>query len=106
MSVTIFTPSSKEPTPHQHAVNNMKRASYAGRRVGSIAGAHIDTLAAQHKAIVLCYGCAPKFNAKAYHYFVEKKVPVTGLCDGCRAPGNQHVMHVHESLLGVSWRPR
>lgn len=89
-----------------HARNNAARSEHRGRRVGAVAGTYIGTLAEQGTAIVLCWACAPKFNPKAYHYFREGNQPVNGACDGCRKPGVNRTLFLHESLIGVTWTPR
>lgn len=61
-----------------------------GRRVGSVAGSHIDSLCALRQAVMLCWQCAPKFapNGVPSHpeYVFDRHYKVSGQCDGCRTP--------------------
>ena len=80
-----------------------------GRKIGSIAGVHVDGLVAHDLCIQLCSQCAYKFNYRAYHYYKETKQPFLGACDGCRkqtTPVDPATMFVPESLLGVTHDPR
>jgi len=53
----------------------------------TLAGSWVTDMAELGKAICLCPNCAPKFNAKNYHYILQSRPPlgngVEGECDGC-----------------------
>lgn len=89
---------------------------HPGRKIGATPSSWVDDMAALHKAIVLCWACAPKFNHKAYHYYKDRKFTtgVNGRCDGCRQHRMNQSFYIHESNLcepdgrtvsGQSWTP-
>lgn len=73
---------------------------YAGRRVGSVAGSHIDSLVALRKAIVLCWKCRRKFNPKAVRYKKPYRIPYVraSRCDGCRELPMQAELFIHKDM--------
>lgn len=78
----------------------LKAAEAPGRREGSLAGTHIDDLAATGKAVWLCWsGCQQKFNAESYGYVQKPGLPtVRGHCDGCGQFSVQMRMFVPRAL--------
>lgn len=102
----------------RNVVRRTKRIESPGRPVGSIQGSWITDLAEIRQHIMLCWACAPKFDAihKRYGYFKDNRWSVetggvNGMCDGCRAQGRDPRMgllqlFVHESLVGHSYMPR
>ena len=93
----------------------LKNIEAFGRRYGATAGAYMDDLSSQYKAIWLCWECRHKFNYKGAHYFYEKNMRVSGRCDGCREFRTDSHLFIHESSICDSggtvrhehvWTPR
>jgi len=89
------------PAPAQRlpSKQKIKRMEAFGRKVGATAGAYMDDLSSQHKAIWLCFQCRHKFDYKAAHYFYEKNLRVQGRCDGCREHRADSHLFIHESTI-------
>ena len=94
MTFQILLP--KKWTPRESA----RVLEYQGRRKGSIAGSHIDSLVALKKAIILCWKCRRKFNAKAVGYYKPGRIPYVraSRCDGCRELPPQAELFIHKSM--------
>ncbi|MHC4222992.1 MAG: hypothetical protein ACYSUN_03295 [Planctomycetota bacterium] len=69
------------------------------------AGGWMADLAALKQTILLCSGCAHKFDFKRAHYFREGRFEAIGGCDGCVTHYGKVVLFVHQSYLGQSWSP-
>ena len=78
----------------------LKSFEYAGRRKGSVAGSHIDSLVALKKAIILCWKCRKKFNPKAVRYKKPFRIPFVrnSRCDGCRELPMQAEIFIHKDM--------
>lgn len=77
-----------------------RNAEHAGRRTGLPAGGYMSDLVALRKAIVLCWRCRRKFNAKAAHYTKHPNIPFVRFsrCDGCRELAMKAELFIHEEM--------
>jgi hypothetical protein len=71
-------------------------SEHTGRKSGQSAGAYVLDLAALQKAILLCDGCVPKFDARRAGYINDPDLPlVSGACDGCKVTDRNRRLFVH-----------
>ena len=118
----FFSKLFKSQTPEarrarREAIRHAKSLESPGRPVGTVVGSWITDLAELRHHVLLCWACAPKFDAvhKRYGYFKDNRWSVisggvNGACDGCRAEGRDPrrgllQLFVHESYVGHSYMP-
>ena len=84
----------------KQTIREIKSIEYAGRRIGSVAGSHIDSLVALKKAIVLCWKCRRKFSPKSASYKKPFRIPFvrSSRCDGCRELPAQAELFIHKDM--------
>lgn len=80
--------------------NRARRTEHPGKPQGLTRGAWVSDLAALKKAILLCWQCQPKWNAKAHRY-VRRNVTAShreaiSNCDGCNALMVKCALYKHE----------
>ena len=86
------------------------RHEYPGRPMGQPHGTHVTDEAELKKCVILCEGCAHKFDPKKYHYYLTREFKIQGRCDGCKQHSQRARFFIHESSLGRKhgqcWTPR
>ena len=87
-----------------------------GRKVGKVAGAHIEDMVELRKSIVLCTHCTHKFYYRRAKYYKDGRFgpKVLDRCDGCRSYNGDGQLFLPEERLvdfsgiakpGQVWRP-
>jgi hypothetical protein len=118
-SATIITPAEfhkQKELRHRERLRKLEqrrkanRTEHPGRDYAKPHGTWITDMGELQKSILLCRGCAHKFDPKKYNYYRTREFRVLGKCDACREHDNEAVFFLHHSLVGQKhgqcWKPR
>ena len=94
----------------QRRKQSLKRREFPGRNAGKPHGTFVTDEAEQQLGVILCSGCAHKFEPGKYHYYLTREFNIQGRCDACKEHTQGANFYIYEGLLGRKsgqcWWPR